>query len=265
VSRISSVFGKVAYRALIPYITVGYPSIEATMKVVPLLAASGADIIELGIPFSDPLADGVTIQKASFRALENGVTPQFCLEVAQELSRKVNTPLVFMTYFNPVFSYGLERFCQDCARSGINGLIIPDLPPEEGTELEAIAQKHDLDLIYLLAPISTEARLRLVAAKSRGFIYLVSLTGVTGVRHKLPAELETFVARVRKVAAQPLCVGFGISTSEQAKRIARIADGVIVGSRIIQLMESEDDLKSVGDFVKGLREALNEAAELHHW
>ncbi len=258
-SRISSVFNQSGHTALIPYVTVGYPSLEATLQVVPLLAGTGADIIELGIPFSDPLADGATIQKASFQALQNGVTPQLCLEVAGQLSQKVDIPLVFMTYFNPVFGYGLEAFCRACAGSGIDGLIIPDLPPEEGAELEAITQKQGLDLIYLLAPTSTKERIRLVAERSRGFIYLVSVTGVTGARDKLPENLQGFVAGVSKVATQPLCVGFGISDTEQAREIARMADGVIVGSRIIQLMEADDNFKSVGSFIKELRNALDES------
>jgi tryptophan synthase alpha chain len=234
---------------------VGYPTIEATLKVVPLLAQNGADIVELGIPFSDPLADGVTIQRSSFHALKNGVSPQLCLDVAKKLREKVDIPLVFMTYYNPVLHYGLEQFCSACVAAGIDGLIIPDLPPQEGGSLEAIARKKDIDLIYLLAPTSTEERIKLVAERSRGFIYLVSVTGVTGARDRLPADLEAFVARVRKTARQPLCVGFGISTPSQAKRVARLADGVIVGSRIIQLMES-GDIQPVGEFIKGLREAL---------
>jgi tryptophan synthase alpha chain len=162
-----------------------------------------------------------------------------------------------MTYYNPVFSHGLEEFCNAGARSGISGLIIPDLPPDEGSELEAISQKHGLDLIYLLAPTSTEDRIRLVARRSRGFIYLVSVTGVTGARDRLPADLEAFVARVRKTAKQPLCVGFGISTPEQASQIAHIADGVIVGSRLIQLMEKEDDFTSLTRLVRNLRDAID--------
>ena len=259
-SHITSVFSQ-GHKALIAYITVGYPSIEDTLKVVPLLASSGCDIVELGIPFSDPLADGATIQKASFYALENGVTPQLCLNTAKELSQRAQIPLVFMTYFNPVFSYGLEEFCGACAGSGVSGLIIPDLPPEEGSELETIAQRQGLDLIYLLAPTSTKERIELVAQKSRGFIYLVSVTGVTGARDRLPTDLEVFVDRVKQIAKQPLCVGFGISTSEQARRVAGIADGVIVGSRIIQLIETEDNFMStVGNFIKELRQALNEAS-----
>jgi len=252
-SKITSAFSPPGHKALIAYITVGYPSIDATLKVVPLLADSGCDIIELGIPFSDPLADGVTIQKSSFHALQNGVTPQLCLELAVQLSRKVDIPLVFMTYYNPVFSYGLEQFCTVCAKSGISGLIIPDLPPDEGSELESASQQQGLDLIYLLAPTSTGERIRLATERSRGFIYLVSVTGVTGARDRLPTDLKAFVTRVRKVATQPLCVGFGISTPEQAGQIARIADGVIIGSRIIQLMEKEDDFASLAELVRGLR------------
>ncbi len=258
-SRLASVFKEPARKALICYVTVGYPSLEATLEVVPLLAKSGCDIVELGIPFSDPLADGVTIQKASFQALQNGVTPEICLETARKLHQKVDVPLVFMTYFNPVFSYGLDEFARACVQSGIDGLIIPDLPPEEGSQLEAITCRERLDLIYLLAPTSTEERIRLVAERSRGFIYLVSVTGVTGAREGLPSDLTAFVSRVRQVAKQPLCVGFGISTTEQAKQVARIADGVIVGSRLIQLMETSDNLASVSPFVKGLRHALDES------
>ena len=260
-NAVASAFSPPGHKALIAYITVGYPTIDATLKVVPLLSQNGADIVELGIPFSDPLADGVTIQKSSFHALQNGVTPRLCLEIAKELSRKVNIPLVFMTYFNPVFNYGLEEFGAACAGSGISGLIIPDLPPEEGTELETISQRQGLDLIYLLAPTSTEERIRLVAERSRGFIYLVSVTGVTGVRDRISTNLAAFVGRVRKVATQPLCVGFGISTPQQAGQIARIADGVIVGSRLIQLMEVEDGFISLAGLVKGLRNSIDRLSE----
>jgi tryptophan synthase alpha chain len=257
-SRIATVFNRAGHKALIPYVTVGYPSVEDTLKAVPLMAGNGSDMVELGIPFSDPLADGATIQKASFRALKNGVTPQLCLEVAAKLRQKVDVPLLFMTYFNPVLHYGLKEFCSNCGKSGVDGLIIPDLPPDEGLELEEITQKQDLDLIYLLAPTSSDERISLVAERARGFIYLVSVTGVTGARKSLPQELNSFVLRVRKAAGQPLCVGFGISTPEQASQVAEIADGVIVGSRIIQLMETEG-LASVGNFVSELRRALDKS------
>jgi tryptophan synthase alpha chain len=255
VSRIANVFAKTSHKALIPYVTVGYPTIEATLEVVPLLAKNGGDIVELGIPFSDPLADGVTIQRSSYNALQKGVNTNICLDVAKRLREKVDIPLVFMTYYNPVFHYGLEDFCQACVGAGIDGLIIPDLPPQEGADLEAITKKQNLDLIYLLAPTSPKERIKLVGQRSRGFIYLVSVTGVTGARDRLPADLEAFVTRVRKATSQPLCVGFGISTPQQAKQVAAIADGVIVGSRIIQLME-DGDMGKVAEFIKELRQAL---------
>jgi tryptophan synthase alpha chain len=255
-SRIASVFSRANHTALIPYITVGYPNTATTLKVVSLLASSGCDIIELGIPFSDPLADGATIQRASYEALRKGVTPKICLEMTQELRQQVEVPLVFMTYYNPVLKFGLEQFCSKCAEVGIDGLIIPDLPPEEGQELEKSTRSHGLDLVYLLSPASTEQRIRLVASKASGFIYLVSLTGVTGARDKLPAELEGFVARVRARTEIPLCVGFGVSTLEQARRIAEVANGVIIGSRIIQLIEEDTSLKSLHLFIKGLKDVL---------
>jgi tryptophan synthase alpha chain len=255
-SRIASVF-RADYKALIAYLTVGYPDVETTRKAAVTLANSGVDIIELGIPFSDPLADGATIQKASYQALQQDVTPRVCLEVAKELHQQITTPLVFMTYYNPVFHFGLQAFCQSCAEAGISGLIVPDLPPEEGEELEAVTQKYDLDLIYLLAPTSTKERIALVAARSRGFIYLVSLTGVTGARQTLPPGMENFVKRVRQKANQPLCIGFGVSNPEQASRIAGVADGVIVGSRLIQLIEEDATLSSLKAFALSLREALD--------
>ena len=256
-SRITSVFSTPGYKALIAYLVVGYPNIETTQRVVSMLSNNGCDIIELGIPFSDPLADGVTIQRAGYQALQQGITPQVCLEVAHQLHQRITTPLVFMTYYNPVFNFGLEAFCQACVRAGIDGLIIPDLPLEEGTELEDITKKLKLDLIYLLAPTSTEERISIVGKRSQGFIYLVSVTGVTGARQTLPAELEDFVNRVKQKAKQPLCVGFGISTPEQARRVARVADGVIVGSHLIRLIEEDATLSSLKAFILSLRKALD--------
>jgi len=256
-SRIASVFAQAKHTALIPYITVGYPTVETTLKAVPLFASSGCDIIELGIPFSDPLADGATIQQASYEALRQGVTPKVCFEVAQELRQQVGIPLVFMTYYNPVLKFGLEQFCSKCAEVGIDGLIIPDLPPEEGKELEKSTKRHGLDLVYLLSPASTEERIKLIADRSSGFIYLVSLTGVTGARDRLPDGLENFVASVRRRTEKPLCVGFGVSTPEQARRVAKVADGVIVGSRIIQLLNEDKSLENACSFIKCVREALS--------
>ncbi len=255
-SRIASAFARARHTALIPYITIGYPTVETTLKAVPLFAKNGCDIIELGIPFSDPLADGATIQQASYEALRQGVTATVCFEVARELRRRVKIPLVFMTYYNPVLKFGLEQFCARCAEVEIDGLIVPDLPPEEGEELERSTKRQGLDLVYLLSPASTEERIRLVTSRSSGFIYLVSLTGVTGARDRLPEELESFVGSVKNRTEKPLCVGFGVSTPQQARRVARVADGVIVGSRIIQLLDKDKSLKNACSFVRSLREAL---------
>jgi len=257
-SQIAAAF-KPGYKALIAYLTVGYPDPEATEKAAIALAGNGVDIIELGIPFSDPLADGTTIQQASHRALQSGVSLQTCFEMAEKLHREIATPLVFMTYYNPVYNFGLDAFCRQCAEIGVSGLIVPDLPPEEGQELEAVTRKSRLDLVYLLAPTSHADRIKLVAERSRGFIYLVSVTGVTGARDSLPDNLEAFITRVRKVTDKPLCIGFGISTAEQARQIAGMADGVIVGSRIIQLIEADNSMSALTDFTRQLRQALNQS------
>lgn len=256
-NRIDNVFKKTGRKALVAYITVGYPSIESSLKAVPVLAGAGCDIVELGIPFSDPQADGATIQKASHQALENGVTPQKCLEVAQRLSRKTDVPLVFMTYLNPVMRYGYDEFCRACHEAGVSGLIIPDLPPEESGGLADAASENEIDLIYLAAPTSTPERLRLISQNSSGFIYAVSLTGVTGARQSVSVDLPSFIANLRKITVKPLCVGFGISTPQQAGEVARLADGVIIGSRIIQLMEEDPSLARLERFIGEARRAVD--------
>jgi len=255
--RISDVFSHKGRKALIAYITVGYPSIEATKKVVPLLAESGCDIVELGIPFSDPLADGATIQNASHHAILNGVTAQMCLDIARELGKRADIPLVFMSYLNPLLSYGLARFCRACDESSVSGIIVPDLPPDEGGELDELTRQNGLDLIYLLPPTATIARASLIAQRSQGFIYLVSVVGVTGARTSLPQNLEASITRLRKITAKPLCVGFGISSSGQARDACRLADGVIIGSKIIQLIEADASLMALRNFVKEVRESLD--------
>ncbi len=255
-SRIDDVFKKTGRKALVAYVTVGYPGIEATLGAVPVLARAGCDIIELGIPFSDPLADGATIQKASHLALENGVTPNICLEIAGCLSQRVSQPLVFMTYLNPVMHYGYQNFCQACRQAGVSGLIIPDLPPEEGGGLGEAAEGCGLDLIYLAAPTSTPERIKIIGQRSGGFIYVVSLTGVTGARQSLSADLPSFIKSIRGVTSKPLCIGFGVSTPEQAAEAAKLADGVIIGSRIIQLIEEDPSLAALEDFIDDVRRAL---------
>ena len=257
-SRIDTVFTQTGHNALVAYVTVGYPTVESTLEIVPILAESGCDIVELGIPFSDPLADGATIQEASFHALQAGVTPKTCLDVAVRVREKTDIPLVFMTYYNPVLHYGLESFCAACSGAGVDGLIVPDLPPDESTDLDNAALKNGLDLIFLLTPTSTAERIRLVVEKSRGFVYVVSLLGVTGARDSLPSSLGDFLQRIRRETVKPLCVGFGISTPEQAQQVGQIADGVIVGSRLVQLIRDDSQpYERVKSFVRELRTALD--------
>jgi len=256
-NRIASVFKQKGRKALIPYITVGYPDLPATLQAAELLVEKGADIIELGIPFSDPMADGVTIQDSSYQALLKGINTDSCLEAARKIRQKSKVPLVFMTYFNPVNAYGIEKFCRACASAGVDGLIVPDLPPEEGAVLQSAAVGQGLDMIYLLAPTSTVERIETVAKLSRGYIYLVSVAGVTGVRQSVSSDLKDFVTRVRRSTKLPLCVGFGISTAEQAGEVAKIADGVIIGSKMIQLMKSDPTLKTLEEFTNQIRLRLD--------
>jgi tryptophan synthase alpha chain len=260
-SRIENIFQNKIRPALIAYITAGYPDVDTTLRTVPLLAEKGCDIIEIGIPFSDPLADGVTIQNASYHALLNGVTTETSLSMASKIRQYTDVPLVFMTYYNPVYRYGITDFCRDCAGAGVDGLIIPDMPPEEGCDIETSAVSHGIDLIYLLAPTSNEARIKTAVAHSRGFIYLVSVTGVTGARAMISADVTSFIARVRAHTDMPCCVGFGISTPEQAVQIGTVADGVIIGSRIVQLMESDRSLENLSDFIGRVRQALNNVSD----
>ncbi|MEL7562244.1 tryptophan synthase subunit alpha [Dehalogenimonas sp. 4OHTPN] len=256
-SDISRAFGG-GRKALIGYLTVGYPDIETTLKAAVVLERAGCDIIELGVPFSDPIGDGPVIQAASFRALQNGVTAAYCIETAAELRRRgLNVPLVFMGYYNPILSYGIELFCRDSAAAGVSGLIVPDLPPDESGDLDAAALKHGIDLIYLLAPTSTAARIAQVAEKARGFIYLTSVAGVTGARDDVPKYLPDFVEKVRQQASLPLAVGFGVSAAGQAAAISRYADGVIIGSKLLKLIEEDSSLGSLEKFTAGVRAALD--------
>jgi tryptophan synthase alpha chain len=239
----------------------GYPTPHLSLELVEAAVAGGADLMELGIPFSDPLADGPTIQRATHLALQQGMMVARCLEMAAELrARGVEVPLLFMGYLNPILAYGIEAFVQDSAQAGINGFIIPDLPPEEAGEVEEACRRGGLALVCLLAPTSTDERITLVAEHSQGFIYLVSLVGVTGARDSLPPGLVEFVGRVRRATDRPLAVGFGISTPAQARRVGELADGVVVGSAILQLVEDEAAVKQpvrkVEDFVRSLRRGL---------
>jgi tryptophan synthase alpha chain len=247
-------------RALVPYFTAGDPSLAVTRHLVVEAARRGADVIELGIPFSDPLADGPVIQRATQRAFAAGVTLPRVLELAREMRGEVTVPLVFLTYYNPILAFGLKAFCQTSVEAGIAGVIVADLPPEEAEPLRAEADAAGLDLIHLVAPTSTPERMRKIARASRGFVYMVSLTGVTGERAALAPDLAVQLRALRAVTTKPVCVGFGISSPAQAASVGRLADGVIVGSAIVRLVEqhggSSDLLTRVGDFVAALKAPL---------
>jgi len=244
-------------RALIPYVMAGDPDPRATEQLVGLLVDAGADAVELGVPFSDPIADGPVNQRAGLRALSHGMGLRPALDLVSRLRKTTQVPLAFMTYYNLLLQYGLGAFCRDAVQAGLDGVIIADLPPEEGADLVATARAAGLATIFLLAPTSTEERIRAVAAASTAFIYCVSRTGVTGVQDALPEGLAELVGRIKAQTATPVCVGFGISRPSQAREVAAVADGVIVGSALVRMIEENPrDLERIGAFVRDLREAV---------
>ena len=247
-------------RALIMYLTVGHPERDSALALVPAIVAAGADMIELGVPFSDPLADGATVQRATQAALLNGVGIGDCLQTVRDLRGSgIEVPILFMGYYNPMLQYGIERFCATAAEAGVDGFIVPDLPPEEAGELHAACKRHDLDLIFMLAPTSTDDRIRDVATLGSGFIYCVSLTGITGARSELPIQLPAFLERVRAATTTPIAVGFGISEPRHAEQVAEVADGVIVGSALLTIVETAVDkgADEVRRFVAAMREGVD--------
>jgi len=247
-------------RALVAYLMAGDPSLADTRRLVVEVARRGADVIELGVPFSDPLADGPVIQRADTRALAAGTSLPRVLETVATLRAEVQVPLVLMTYYNPVLAFGLKSFARTAADAGADGVIVPDLPYEESEPLRAEAGPAGLDVIQMVAPTSTPARVKLLARISQGFIYLVSLMGVTGERRELPADLAGQVRALRLVTTKPVCVGFGVSTPEHVAAIARIADGVAVGSAIVRTIEQHAGtaalVDKVGDFIATLKQPL---------
>jgi tryptophan synthase alpha chain len=258
VSRITETFNKLRREgrtAFIPYIMAGDPTLARTKRLVKLLEECGADIIELGVPFSDPLADGPTIQAAAERALKHGVTLKDVIRTVKELRKTTQVPIVLMTYYNPVFKYGDESFVRDATRAGVDGVIVPDLPPDEAGELRKLARKGGLDTIFLLAPTSTPDRLKLVAKSSTGFIYYVSITGITGAALKLDASQRKSIEAIRGLTAKPVALGFGVSRPAEAREVARFADGVIVGSAIVKKIKESPE-GEVRKFVTSLRAAI---------
>ena len=261
-TRIDTVFRRLKNRgekALIPFITAGDPDLNTTKALALEMAARGADLLELGIPFSDPLADGPTIQAASNRALKKGVHLQEVLELAGQLRQKTEIPLILMGYYNPILQYGLERTAKEAKRLGVDGFIIPDLPLEEAAPWRRAAVAAGLAPIFLAAPTSGAARIKKAGRLTRGFLYYVSVTGITGARQALPGELVAALKEVRALVKCPLAVGFGISTPEQVQGLAPYVDGVVVGSAIVQRvakLKGAELIKEVGDFIAALKAPL---------
>jgi tryptophan synthase alpha chain len=267
-SRIAATFQSLAAEhkvAIMPYLTVGFPERNSTIELVPALEAAGADLFELGVPFSDPLADGATIQRAGERALRNGINVPFCLEtVAQLRARGVVAPLLLMGYCNPFLRYGAARLCHELAASGGDGLIVPDLPPSEAHALYTACQANALDLIFFVAPTSSDERIAQAARLGSGFLYCVALAGVTGARSDLAADLGAFLQRVRRHTDLPLVVGFGISRPEHVAEVARYAEGAIVGSALINTLDQlppDERVAGAAAFVRGLRVGVTRPTE----
>ena len=247
-------------KAFIPFITCGDPDLETTERVVRAMAEAGADLIELGIPFSDPTAEGPVIQSANVRALAAGTTTDKIFDMVRRLRRDVTIPMLFMTYANVVFSYGSERFIATCADIGIDALILPDIPYEEKDEFDPICKRYGVDLISLVAPTSAE-RIAMVAKEASGFIYVVSSLGVTGVRSEITTDIGAMVQLIRENTKLPCAVGFGISTPEQARKMASLSDGAIVGSAIVKLIAQygREAVPYVADYVKRMKDAVRQA------
>lgn len=262
-SRITEVFKKCKAEnraAIMPFLTAGFPSEKTFLRLLRTLIASGADMIEIGIPFSDPLADGRSIQYSSQTALKNGASMQRTIQLLAEMGADNEVPLILMSYYNPIHTMGRARFARKAQKAGVQGLIVPDVVLEEGKAMETICKENGLDLIYLLAPTSTDERRSQIIRRSSGFVYLVSLIGVTGARRKLPRHLNYWIRQVKKESPLPICVGFGISDHRQAREISRVADGVIIGSAIVEIIRKSDGasqmINDVGRFISQLKERV---------
>ena len=242
-------------KGFIPFVTAGDPDLETTPEILIELSQAGATVIELGVPFSDPMADGPVIQRASERALRHGPGVRDILQVVATVRREIETPIILFSYFNPLLQFGLQRLAEEARAAGVDGVLVTDLSPEESREFEGELRAHDLDMIFLIAPTSTDERLQLVAQHARGFVYAVSRAGVTGVRTSVSAEAEKLVNRMRQFSSLPIAVGFGISNADQVKDVQRYADAVVIGSAIVSEIErlqgaTTDLAKGIGEFVK---------------
>ena len=263
-SRISQTFDSLkreGKKALIPFITAGYPNLAITEKLIFEVEKNGADILELGVPFSDPMADGPVIQYSSECSLAQGTTLKMILNLVQKVRLKTSLPIILMGYYNPFFSYGLKRFSEDAKRAGVDGVLVVDLPPEEAAEMKSHTDRAGLDLIFLLAPTSNDERIKLIVKNASGFIYYVSITGVTGVRSTLDRDIRRQVEKIKKITPLPIGVGFGISTPRQAQKVAKWADAVVVGSAVIKTIQqsktSSAIVTNVGQFISSLKKAID--------
>ncbi len=247
-------------KAFIAFLTAGDPTAEKTVEYILAMEEAGADLIEIGIPFSDPTAEGVVIQDANIRALKGGMTVDGVFFIVEQVRRSSSVPLVFLTYLNPVFHYGYERFFARCAALGVDGIIVPDLPHEEKGEIADVAKRNGVDVISLVAPTSRE-RIAKIARDSEGFVYVVSSMGVTGMRENIETDVASIVAAVRAETDNPIAIGFGIGTPAQAEKMARIADGAIVGSAIVRIVErcGADAAESLREYVRSMKEAVMRA------
>ncbi len=247
-------------KALVTYVMGGDPQLSETPRILEMLAGAGADLIEVGIPFSDPIADGPVIQAAGHRSLENGCTVGKLLATLKQAIANLDIPVVLMTYYNSIYRRGLERFMTEAQAAGVAGLIIPDLLPDDSETIRRLAEEHEIGMNFLIAPTSVETRIKQADLASTGFIYAVSVRGITGVRNQLPVDLGDFMGRVKANTTKPVAIGFGIATPEQVRTVAPLADGVIVGSAVVQSIAADPSLQSAGNLVRSLREALDELA-----
>lgn len=254
-NKLSQVFEN--KKAFIPFITAGDPDIETTKKLVLAMEQAGADLIELGIPFSDPVAEGPVIQKADIRALSGGVTTDIIFDMVEDIRKKSSIPLAFMTYANPIFTYGIDRFMSNCRNVGIDAVIVPDIPFDEKEEIKPYCDKYDITLISMIAPTSSK-RIRMIAKEAEGFVYCVSSLGVTGIRDRISNDVGNMIKLVKEVKDIPCAIGFGISTPKQAADLAAISDGVIVGSAIVKIIEEhgKNCIPYVEDFVRSMKGAI---------
>lgn len=259
-NKLDRVFSTPNKKAFICFLTAGDPTADCTVEFILEMERAGADLVEIGIPFSDPTAEGVVIQEANIRALRNGMTTDGAFDIVRRVRERSQIPLAFMTYANPVFHYGYDRFFTRCEELGVDAIIIPDMPYEEKQEMEEPANAHNVALISMIAPTS-EDRIQRIASEAKGFIYVVSSMGVTGVRSEIRTDLGSIVESIRRVTDVPCAIGFGISTPEQAKKMAAVSDGAIVGSAIVKLIakHGEQAAPEIYDYVKSMKDAVAEA------